>query len=149
MSRKPRQGRPALADIMENRAKALAGLHILVVEDEVMVAMMLEDMVQEFGCSVDLASNIEDALATIRRHAPDGVLLDMNIHGQKTTAVAEELVRQSVPFLLVTGYGAGDGDPPVIKTAPRLPKPFKEDDLGRKMAEVFVPKSTDSPGVRA
>lgn len=123
---------------MENRAKDLAGLHILVVEDEVMVAMMLEDMLQDFGCSVELASSIEDALASIRRHALDGVLLDMNVHGRKTIPVAEELVSRSVPFLLVTGYGAGDGDPPVIKAAPRLPKPFNEDDLGRRMTEVFV-----------
>jgi CheY-like chemotaxis protein len=123
---------------MENRPEALAGLHILVVEDEVMVAMMLEDMLQDFGCIVDLASNIDDALASIRRHAPDGVLLDMNIHGRKTIAVAEELVSRSVPFLLVTGYGASAGDPPVIKTASRLQKPFVQGDLGQRMAEVFV-----------
>ncbi len=123
---------------MDSPADALAGLHILVVEDEVMVAMMLEDMVQSFGCSVDLASSIENALASLRKRSPDGVLLDMNVHGRKTIAVAEELVRISVPFLLVTGYGPGDGDPPLIKAAPRLEKPFGEHDLARRMAEVFV-----------
>jgi CheY-like chemotaxis protein len=111
-------------------------------EDEFMVAMMLEDMVQRFGCFVELASDIENALASIRRHTPDGVLLDMNIHGRRTIPVAEELVSRSVPFLLVTSYSAGDGDPPVIKAAPRLEKPFNEDDLGRRMAEVFIPTQT-------
>ena len=124
---------------MADRVEALTGLHILVVEDEVMVAMMLEDMLQDFGCNVDLAPSIEDALACIKTQRPDGVLLDMNVHGQKTIPVAEELASRSVPFLLVTGYSAVDGDPPVIKAAPRLQKPFDEVDLARRMAEVFRP----------
>ena len=62
---------------MEDPAKTLAGLHILVVEDEVMVAMMLEDMVQDLGCRVDLAPTIGKALDSLRKNVPDGVLLDM------------------------------------------------------------------------
>lgn len=126
---------------MEDPAKTLAGLHILVVEDEVMVAMMLEDMVQDLGCRVDLAPTIGKALNSLRKNVPDGVLLDMNIHGQKPVAIAEELVRLSVPFLLVTGYGAGVNDPPVIMAAPRLQKPFTEDDLARRMTEAFLPRA--------
>jgi CheY-like chemotaxis protein len=126
---------------MEDPAKTLAGLHILVVEDEVMVAMMLEDMVQDLGCRVDLAPTIGKALDSLRKNVPDGVLLDMNIHGQKPVAIAEELVRLSVPFLLVTGYGAGVNDPPVITAAPRLQKPFTEDDLARRMTEAFLPRA--------
>ena len=56
-------------------------------------------------------------------------------------AIAEELVRLSVPFLLVTGYGAGVNDPPVIMAAPRLQKPFTEDDLARRMTEAFLPRA--------
>ncbi|HET7882863.1 MAG TPA: hypothetical protein VFL55_18410, partial [Acetobacteraceae bacterium] len=67
-----------------------------------------------------------------------GVLLDMNMHGKMSVAVAEELARRSVPFLLVTGYGGGLAEPPAIKDAPRLQKPFKEEDLGRRMAETFL-----------
>ncbi len=74
----------------------------------------------------------------IQTQALSGVLLDMNIHGQQTVVVAEELVSRSIPFLLVTGYGAGTNDPPVIKAAPRLVKPFNENDLARRMAEVFA-----------
>ena len=123
---------------MDQRSKNLAGLHILVVEDETMIAMMLEDMLVDLGCGVALASSIEKALASIRTEALNGVLLDMNIHGRQTVAVAEELVSRSIPFLLVTGYGAGANDPPVIKAAPRLLKPFTENDLARRMAEVFA-----------
>ena len=128
---------------MKNRADTLAGLFILIVEDEVMVAMMLEDMLQDLGCSIALAGSIEEALLVIRKTTPDGVLLDMNIHGRKTLVIAEELASRSVPFLLVTGYGAADGDPPMIKSAPRLQKPFSEDSLGRRMAELFKPPGSD------
>ena len=123
---------------MEHHSETLVGLHILVVEDETLVAMMLEDMLLDMGCNVDLASSIEKALAAIRSETLNGVLLDMNIHGQQTVVVVEELVRRSIPFLLVTGYGAGVNDPPVIKAAPRLVKPFSENDLARRMAEVFA-----------
>lgn len=129
--------------IMTTRAKTLAGLFILIIEDEVMLAMMLEDMLQDLGCSIALAGSIEEALSSIRKNTPDGVLLDMNIHGRKTVAVAEELASRSVPFLLVTGYDTADGDPPVIKAAPRLRKPFSEENLGRRMQEVFMPPKPD------
>ena len=123
---------------MEDHSKHLAGLSILVVEDEAMVAMMLEDTLQDFGCNVILAGSIDDALSFVRKHALDGVLLDMNIHGRKTVAIAEELTIRSVPFVLVTGYSAGEGDPPVIKAAPRLQKPFDGASLGQLMAQTFV-----------
>jgi CheY-like chemotaxis protein len=123
---------------MKNCPAGLTGLHILVVEDETMIAMMLEDMLQDLGCSVEFAPSVEQALAAIRTHVLHGVLLDMNMHGQTTIAVAEELVGRSMPFLLVTGYGVCASDPPVIKAAPRLLKPFSEGDLAQRMTEVFA-----------
>lgn len=125
--------------IMRTSPAALAGLQILVVEDEAMIAMMLEQMLEDLGCRVVLASSVETALHTVRGETFHGVLLDMNMHGHTTLAVAEELAGRSVPFLLVTGYGPGAADPPVIQAAPRLLKPFTEDDLARRMTELFAP----------
>src|ERR1700761_2900992 len=102
---------------------------MLVVEDETMVGMMLEDMLQDFGCTVEVVPTVERALNSIRRNVPDGVLLDMNLNGEKPVSVAQELADRSVPFLLVTGYGGGGDEAPVIKAAPRLQKPFTEKDL--------------------
>lgn len=124
---------------MEDRSKPLTGLRILVVEDEIMVAMMLEEMLQDFGCGVvALAPSIEMALLAIRHEVFDGVLLDMNIHGRKTVVIADELISRAVPFLLVTGYGGGESDPPVMKSAPRLQKPFDGATLARSMEKLFV-----------
>ncbi|MEO8714518.1 MAG: response regulator [Acetobacteraceae bacterium] len=116
----------------------LTGLRILVVEDEAIIAMMLEDMLAEFGCEVvGPVPGIEAAITLVRQRGLDGALLDMNIHGESTLAVAEELVGQAVPFLVVTGYGDRDNDPEAIKAAPRLKKPFTQEELARRMVEVF------------
>jgi CheY-like chemotaxis protein len=123
---------------MEKRPESLAGLRILVVEDEIMVAMMVEDMLTDLGCIVEVVPTVETALSAIHDHPLDGVLLDMNLHGHMTGAVAEELVRRAIPFLVVTGYGGGNVDPPAINAAPRLQKPFREQDLGRRMKETFL-----------
>ena len=127
-----------MTDAGKNQSKGLTGLHILVVEDETAIAMMLEDMLLDLGCNVVLAPSIEKPIASIHQHSFDGVLLDMNIHGRQTTPIAEELVNRSIPFLLVTGYGAGLNDPPLIKSAARLQKPFNAEDLARRMIEVFI-----------
>ncbi|MEO9190720.1 MAG: response regulator [Acetobacteraceae bacterium] len=119
--------------------KRLTGLRILVVEDESIIAMLLEDMLEGFGCAVvGPIAGIEAAIAEVRQDRLDGVLLDMNVHGESTVPVAEELAGRAIPFLLVTGYGDRDNDPPVIRAAPRLKKPFKEAELARRMVEVFV-----------
>lgn len=121
--------------------EALAGLNILVVEDEVIVGMMLEDMLRDFGCGVEIVPSVEKALTAIRSRVLDGVLLDMNLRGQTTVAVAEELASKSVPFLLVSGYGSRDSDLPIFKAAPRLQKPFTEEALGQRMLEAFVDRT--------
>lgn len=128
-----------MSNAWRDQTGGLTGLRILVVEDEAILAMLLEDMLEDLGCSlVGMASGVEDAMAAIGAHELDGVLLDMNLHGRRTVPIAEELARRSVPFLLVTGYGGGDGDAPVIKAAPRLQKPFTEQDLARRMEAAFV-----------
>ncbi len=133
-----RRNELAFNGIMKQNLAALAGLYILVVEDETMIAMMLEDMLEDLGCRGDLAPSVETALDAIRTRALHGVLLDMNVQGRSTIAIAEELVSRSMPFLLVTGYRASPSDPRAIKAVPRLLKPFTEDDLARRMTEVFV-----------
>lgn len=127
---------------MTEPSDALTDLRILVVEDEVMIMMMLEDFLEDFGCVVQTAPNIEKALELLHEDLPDGVLLDMNIQGRKPVAVIEELLSRSVPFLLVTGYGSGANDPATIKAAPRLQKPFDAQELRRRMTEVFVGNAT-------
>jgi CheY-like chemotaxis protein len=118
---------------------SLAGLRILVVEDEAVLAMMVEDTIEDFGCTVHVAATISQALILIGKTIFDGVLLDLNIRGDLTTAVMVELTSRGIPFLLLTGYGKFDGEGQLAAQAPRLNKPFRAEELERRMGDVFMP----------
>jgi len=118
----------------------LEGLQILVVEDEVLVAMDIEDMLLDLKCEpVGLASTIKTALEIIHSKVKlDSVLLDMNLHGQTVLPVVEELISRGVPFVLVTGYARRDEDPSAMRDAPRLNKPFTVGTLSKALTSTFV-----------
>ena len=78
-----------------------------------------------------------DALAAIRRQTFDGILLDANLHGRSSAPVADALLDRAVPYLLVTGYGSHEEDPPAFKAAPRIAKPFTLEDLANGMTAAF------------
>ena len=116
----------------------LAGLRILVVEDEWMVAMMIQDALRQWKCEIiGPVPTIDLALAAIQRHTLDGALLDTNLNGRVITPVAEELSARAVPFIMVTGYASSPVDAEVVRTAPRITKPFADKQLAETMMEVF------------
>jgi CheY-like chemotaxis protein len=85
---------------------------IMIVEDEALVALMVEDLLTDFGCqisgsfgAVDEALNyLKDAVAP--PPALDGAVLDVNIGGTMVFPVAERLRAAGIPFVFATGYGA-------------------------------------------
>ena len=80
---------------------ALAGLRILIVEDEFLVAMLVEEMLQDLRCEiVGPVSTLEEAVATVRQNRLDGALLDANLNGKNSSPVADELLGHEVPFIL-------------------------------------------------
>lgn len=116
---------------------ALAGRRILIVEDEMVVAMLLEDMLEELGCEVvATATRPAEALAAIQAHRIDAAVLDLNLDGQLSHEVADALAARGVPFILSTGYSQielkqAHPEPPVLR------KPFRSDDLGRALLQVL------------
>ena len=113
----------------------LAGLRLLVVEDEAMVAMMLEDMLADLGCVVvDVAGSLAQglALADSPDIAIDGAVLDVNLGGEKVYPVAERLAARRVPFIFSTGYGLA-GISPQYAHVEALAKPFSLPRLERAL----------------
>jgi len=107
-----------------------------VVEDESLVATVIEDMLAEFDCEmVGPAANVADALALAERGGFDLALLDVNL-GDGVTAfpVADRLRTLGVPFAFVTGYGA-DGVRPDLQGAPVLTKPIEMAVLAKLLAD--------------
>lgn len=87
--------------------RRLAGLRLLVVEDEALVAMLIEDTLVDLGCIViGPAGSIGQARALLEREPVDGALLDVNLGGgERSDVLADALAARNVPFVFVTGYG--------------------------------------------
>ncbi len=104
-------------------------LRILIVEDEMLVAMNIEDMLIDLGHEVaGLASRLEPALALAREGDFDAAMLDVNLAGEQSFPVADLLRERGVPYLFATGYGV-QGIAPEHRGAPVLQKPFRARDL--------------------
>ncbi len=125
---------------MTDTITSLAGLRILVVEDEGLIAMDIEDMLLDLTCvPVGPASTIEEALDIIRSGTQfDGVLLDMNLHGQSVQPIVAELVNRGICFVLVTGYAQRENDVSAMRDAPRLAKPFSAATLSDILKTTFL-----------
>ena len=107
--------------------QALEGRTILVVEDESLVAMLLETMLEDLSCQpVGPIGDVEEALAAIEAEDTlDAALLDVNVAGREVFPVAAALKAKGVPFVFSTGYGEG-GLPDEWKGHPTIQKPFTE-----------------------
>jgi CheY-like chemotaxis protein len=110
---------------------SLKGQRVLVVEDEAMIAMLLEDMLSDLGCvPVGPAYNVEQAFDLIQSEQLDAAILDVNLAGQRTTPVAEVLQDKGIPFVFATGYGAA-GVAEQFSRHLVLTKPFQQCELER------------------
>lgn len=109
---------------------ALDGLHILVVEDEFLVALELEQLLGGRGCQVvGPAASVARALALLGVERIDAAVLDVNVDGGRITPVAEALKAREIPFVLATGYGTSTFPEPALCEAPRVNKPVVESEL--------------------
>lgn len=112
----------------------LAGLKALVIEDEGPVALLIEDMLLDFGCEVAAsAADLGKASEFARTARVDFALLDLNLAGQSALPVAGILRDRRIPFVFSTGYGASEvmhG----FERYPLLVKPFNSEDLRDKIA---------------
>ena len=113
-------------------AASRAGLRVLIVEDELLLAMDYEEILKHEGFTVlGPAGRQARALALLEAERPDVAILDVNLAGERSTAVAEALANRGVPFIVVSGYGDRTLDEPVLRGAPRLDKPIKAQELVR------------------
>ena len=104
-----------------------SGRRVLLVEDEALVAMLMETILEDMGCvPVGPVATVDDGLALVADPAPlDAALLDVNVAGQQVFPIAEALQARGVPFVFSTGYGEG-GLPDAWRGHPTVQKPFTE-----------------------
>ena len=108
-------------------SQAFAGRRVLIVEDESLVAMLLETILEDMGCvPVGPASTVDEGLQIATGgERIDAALLDVNVAGKQVFPIAQALKDRGVPFVFSTGYGEG-GLPDEWRGQPTLQKPFTE-----------------------
>lgn len=107
----------------------LAGKRVLIVEDEAVIAFVLEDILVNLGCEVvGPAVRLVQALELAETELLDAAILDLNINQGRSYSVADELNKRKVPYVFATGYGAEGVDPKYV-SIPVLAKPYKEQDI--------------------
>lgn len=85
---------------------SVAGLRILVVEDEAIIAMTLEDALMDAGAEPVMADTLDRAFAVLTQDEQiDAAVLDVNVHGRQSYDLARQLSARSTPFVFATGYG--------------------------------------------
>lgn len=105
---------------------------ILIVEDEPLIAMMLEDFLDALDRAVaGTADSVAAALALVEAGGIDAAIMDVNLRGGETSwPVADALTARGIPFVLATG-GAGDMIHEAYRDRPVLSKPFTIDSVER------------------
>lgn len=129
---------------MANRkSPTLSGLRILVVEDNYMVAQLISDILEDWGCVViGPFPNAQSGAKAVENTKLDGAVLDANLGDGMTSApVAAALHAASVPFLVVTGYGALALADEVLERAPRITKPINDMELEAAVVMFTRPRS--------
>jgi DNA-binding response OmpR family regulator len=104
-----------------------AGLRVLIVEDEPVVAMCLEDLLVALGCAiVGPATRLAEGLILAGQEDLGAAILDINLAGERSTPIAEALQRRGVPFAFASGDGVA---PEGFETLPLIEKPYREADI--------------------
>ncbi|HWM61595.1 MAG TPA: response regulator [Rhizomicrobium sp.] len=112
------------------------GVRVLIVEDEIVVALFLEDLLTEFGYEVaGVAGQLDDAMA--RAPDYDVAVLDVHLNGRNVFDFADTLAARGTPFVFATGYGER-GIPERHRARPVLQKPFQPGDLKQALAQIVA-----------
>ncbi|HEY0011957.1 MAG TPA: response regulator [Allosphingosinicella sp.] len=110
---------------------------ILVVEDEPIVALSLQDTLEDLGFEVvGPAFRVAAALALARVEAIDAAILDVNMAGEDSYGIAEALRARGIPYLFATGYGR-QGLEPGHEDVPVLQKPYREAQVAAGLAALL------------
>jgi DNA-binding response OmpR family regulator len=104
-------------------------MRILIIEDEPMIALDLQDLLEDAGfVVVGVAGKLEKALALIESTAIDAAIVDANLGGQSSSPAAAALTARRVPFIVLSGYSMKQQEAAFSK-ALFVQKPCRPDQL--------------------
>lgn len=118
-----------------------AGNNVLIVEDEKLLALMLEDLLLDSGHRVMHAGSVSDAMALVEREHFDAAILDVNIAGSDVFPVAFRLRELRTPFVFASATDAG-GIGPDFRNEQLIPKPYTIGQLQQSLSRLLAPASS-------
>jgi CheY-like chemotaxis protein len=110
----------------------MAGIRVLVVEDQLLQLMALEGMLESLACDVvATASSVHDGLSKAAALDFDIAIVDLKLRGQSAQPILEEVARRRIPMIVASGYdlSAWQGGPDFCGEYVLLQKPFTLDEL--------------------
>jgi CheY-like chemotaxis protein len=125
---------------------ALARNRVLVVEDELMIALDMCSKLEEMGyLPIGPVSTVDEALTLLEGERPDFALLDENLRGSPVTPVAEALLRRRIPFGLLSGYSRSHSAHEALRNAPRLSKPVNSGMISELLEKLSNGDALETP----
>lgn len=109
-------------------------LRVLVVEDEMMIAMLLGDILNDLGHKVaGVAMRLPQAIEMAKVTEADIAILDINLDGRRSFPVADVLREKGVKLIFASGYGSPGLEAPFLDEI-ILKKPFEPMDIRAALA---------------
>jgi CheY-like chemotaxis protein len=117
----------------------LQSLDVLLVEDDAIIAMMVEEVLADLGAaSVRHAGRIAEAFALLAARNPHVAVIDVNLSGSTGFELAERLEGAGIPFVFTTGY-TRDEIPARWRGRPYVPKPIESAVLAQALEAALTP----------
>lgn len=114
-------------------AADLSGRKLLLVEDSMMIAFDAQELLEEMGATVEVAANVADACRALSLTRFDAAVLDINLSGETSFGIADDLARAGLPFIFATGYGGTGVIPERFNDIAVVSKPYDKSELSRAL----------------
>lgn len=122
-------------DLME---QPLAGLMVLLVEDQALIAMDTEELLRNLGAvEVVIAPSVTTAMSSLSQSKPHCAVLDLNLGPESSEPIALALQERGIPYIFATGYRDSVAIPGMFSSIPVVRKPVSQDSLSRQLSEAM------------
>jgi DNA-binding NtrC family response regulator len=128
---------PEASNVLAFERAKPSDVRVLIVEDEMLIALGLIDMVEALGASPVAASRLAKALALVADETFDAAIVDMNLASEPADAILDALSACNIPFVITTGYGT-EAIAEKYRSAPRLAKPYMPEHVEAALLSVLA-----------
>lgn len=115
-------------------------VQFLIIEDEGLIADLIEEIVRRAGHSVwSACGSLDKAEELVGKAGFGAAILDANLRGHSTNAIARQLRQRQIPFVVISGYDRAELQSELAR-APFIRKPFQPSELLDAIVRVGIPQ---------